>query len=106
MISIPERIIQSFIYVDCGARGENNHPFVSAFPGSQYIGFEADAAETDRIQINMKEGRKIFPVALGGQKADLPFYVTRNPACSSFLEPDQVFFPNFWMLFLILKYCL
>lgn len=95
MISVPENITRSFVYVDCGARGENNHPFVSAFPGAQYIGFEADAEESARVQANMKAGRSVFPVALGSVNATLPFYVTKNPACSSFLEPDTSFFAQF-----------
>lgn len=95
MISIPEKIASSFVYVDCGARGEDNHPFLHAFPGAQYIGFEADAEESARVQAKLKNGRKIFPVAVGRTNETLPFYVTKNPACSSFLEPNQLFFGQF-----------
>lgn len=95
MISIPEKIASSFVYVDCGARGEENHPFLHAFPGAQYIGFEADAEESARVQAKLKNGRKIFPVAVGSTNETLPFYVTKNPACSSFLEPNPSFFGQF-----------
>lgn len=95
MISIPGKFTQSFVYVDCGARGETNHPFLAAFPEAQYIGFEADAEESARVQAKLKGRRKVFPVAVGSANATLPFYVTRNPACSSFLEPDQPFFSQF-----------
>lgn len=95
MISIPEKIASSFVYVDCGARGEDNHPFLHAFPDSQYIGFEADAEEAARVQAKLKNGRKIFPVAVGRMNKMLPFYITKNPACSSFLEPNPSFFGQF-----------
>lgn len=95
MIDFPEEINRSFLYVDCGARGESNHPFVSTFPGVQYIGFEADPNEAAKVQIDVKNGGRIFPVALGNTNAKLPFYVTRNPACSSFLEPDSSLFSRF-----------
>ncbi len=95
MIDLPEEIKRSFVYVDCGARGESNHAFVSAFPGVQYIGFEADPSEAARVQVDVKNGGRIFPVALGDSKASLPFYMTRNPACSSFLEPDPSLFSQF-----------
>ncbi len=96
MISVPEKIAKSFVYVDCGARGEDNHPFLNVFPGAQYIGFEADAEESARVQAKLKSGRKIFPVAVGRTNETLPFYVTKNPACSSFLEPNQQFFGQFF----------
>jgi FkbM family methyltransferase len=95
MISIPENISRSFVYVDCGARGEVYHPFLSAYPQAQYIGFEADAEESARVQAKLKSGRRIFPVAVGSTNATLPFYVTKNPACSSFIEPNQTFFAQF-----------
>ena len=92
MISVPEKYTSSFVYVECGARGEVHHPFLSAYPTAQYIGFEADAGEAARVQANLKSGGKIFPVAVGRTNEDLPFYVTKNPACTSFIEPDQNFF--------------
>lgn len=95
MISVPEHISRRFVYVDCGARGEAHHPFLSAYPQAQYIGFEADAEESARLQENFKHGRKIFPVGVGRKKQVLPFYITRNPACSSFIEPDHSFFGQF-----------
>jgi len=95
MVFIPEKIIRSFVYVDCGARGEENHPFLSAYPGAQYIGFEADAEESSRVQAKVGGNRKIFPVAVGDTNTSLPFYLTQNPACSSFLEPDPSFFNQF-----------
>lgn len=95
MISVPEKIARLFVYVDCGARGEDNHPFLNVFPDAQYIGFEADAEESARVQAKLKSGRKIFPVAVGRTNETLPFYVTKNPACSSFLEPNQQFFGQF-----------
>jgi FkbM family methyltransferase len=95
MISIPDDIARSFIYVDCGARGEIHHPFLSAYPHAQYIGFEADAEESARVQANLQSGQRIFPVAVGRTNATLPFYVTKNPACSSFVEPDSGFFGQF-----------
>ncbi len=95
MITVPEKIARSFVYVDCGARGEDNHPFLHAFPAAQYIGFEADVEESARVQAKLKNGRRIFPVAVGRTNELLPFFVTKNPACSSFLEPNQQFFGQF-----------
>ena len=64
------------------------HPFDAAFPGSRYLGFEVDKAECERLQAIAKPGYSFFPVAVGRKNEDLPFYITQNLACCSFLKPN------------------
>jgi FkbM family methyltransferase len=95
MISVPDTFSKSFVYLDCGARGEDEHPFVTAFPGSCYLGFEADKAECEALQSRAKPGYTFFPVAVGRKNETLPFYVTSNPACCSFLKPNFDFLDQY-----------
>lgn len=88
MLSVPDSFSRSFVYVDCGARGEDEHPFVAAFSGARYLGFEADKAECEALQSRAKKGYTFFPVAVGRKNEELPFYITSNPACCSFLKPN------------------
>ncbi len=88
MLSIPDSFSKSFVYLDCGARGEYEHPFIAAFPGSHYLGFEADKAECEALQSQAKPGYIFFPVAVGRKNEELLFYITKNPACCSFLKPN------------------
>lgn len=95
MLPVPESFTRSFVYLDCGARGEEAHPFVSAFPGAQYLGFEADKDECERLQARAKSGYTFFPVAVGRKNEELSFHITRNPACSSFLKPNFDFLSQY-----------
>jgi FkbM family methyltransferase len=95
MISLPDKYVQSFVYVDCGARGETYHPFISAFPGVKYLGFEVDEEECVRLQARAEKGYTYFPTAVGRSNEVRPFYVTKNPACSSFLKPNFLFLDQF-----------
>ena len=91
MLPIPDAFAKSFVYLDCGARGEDEHPFIAAYPGSHYLGFEADKVECERLQSSAKPGYTFFPAAVGRKSEELPFYVTQNPACCSFLKPNFEF---------------
>lgn len=88
MLSVPDRFVKSFVYLDCGARGEDEHPFIAAFPGARYLGFEADKAECERLQSGARSDYTFFPAAVGHKNEELPFYVTKNLACCSFLKPN------------------
>lgn len=95
MLSVPDSFSKSFVYLDCGARGEDEHPFVASFPGSRYLGFEADKVECDRLQSHAKPGYTFFPAAVGRKNEELPFYITKNPACCSFLKPNFDFLDQY-----------
>lgn len=82
-------------YVCCGARGEVNYRFVDMIPGSRFIGFEPDKEEHASLCRQAKAGYTYFPVALGREACAQTFYVTQEPACSSLLLPDQIFFGRF-----------
>jgi FkbM family methyltransferase len=75
-------------YVDCGARAESENPLVELFPKGRYIGFEPDAEECQRLNAAAKAKYRFHPVALSGATGEMPFHVTRNPACSSLYAPD------------------
>jgi FkbM family methyltransferase len=68
---------------------------VNAVPRSRYVGFEADREECDRLNRLAKPGYTYHPIALGRREEVRKLHVTRNPACASFFEPDEVFWGGF-----------
>lgn len=82
-------------YVCCGARGELNYHLADMIPGSRFVGFEPDEKECANLCQQAKAGYTYFPVALGGTTCVRTFYITQDPACSSLLPPDGMFFGRF-----------
>lgn len=83
------------VYLDCGARGDSRNPLVDALPGATYIGIEADRAECERLSRAAPTNYRYYPVVLGKAEEPRTLHVTRNPACSSLLEPDHDFWGGF-----------
>ena len=83
------------IYVDCGARaGRIPKPF-RMLRNTQYIGIDADPNECVRLNESARPGHRYLPAVLGSRRERRTFHVTRNPACSSLLRPDQAFMNQF-----------
>ena len=77
------------IYVDIGARAMKRSRFVEAFPHAQYVGFELDAEECKRLNDLHIDRHHFYPLAIGCGRETKTLYLTRNPACSSFYEPNS-----------------
>jgi FkbM family methyltransferase len=88
-------LVSEVTYVMCGARGETSNRLMRALPQMKFIGFEPDAEEHARLSARPARGFTYFPVAVGGRDERRTFYVTRNPACSSLLQPNQAFYSRF-----------
>lgn len=83
------------IYVDCGARaGRIPKPF-RMLRNTRYIGIDADPDECVRLNEAARPGHRYFPAVLGRSREHRTFHITRNPACSSLLRPDQAFMNEF-----------
>lgn len=95
MIKLPKNLTGSFIYVDCGARGDSIKKVVSAFADAHYIGFEPDAEECKRLMARAQAGYSYYPVAIGKQSGSANLLVTKNPGCSSLYTPNRAFFEPF-----------
>ena len=76
-------------YVDIGARAVKQNPFVQTFQSAQYVGFELDLAECERLNALGIPKHKFYTRALGRENEVRTIYVTRNPACSSLYEPNS-----------------
>jgi len=84
-----------FVYADCGARGDSAKPLVDLLPKAQYLGFEPDHEECARLNQQARTSYQYFPIALGRTCESRTLYVTSNPACSSLLMPNDVFWGRF-----------
>lgn len=83
----------SFNVVEIGARQvspeyEPFHELVAFFPDSRYIGFDIDQAVCEELNANSPAFYEYFPYAIGKQNGPAKFYQTRDPMCSSLLEPN------------------
>jgi FkbM family methyltransferase len=89
------------VVLDVGARGGAHSRWLPFSSAVQIVGIDADADECARLNARPhKVPSRFLPVALGrtdGQNATL--YVTKQPGCSSLLEPNAAFlepFPYRW----------
>ena len=96
ILQLPAQYTQSFIYLDCGARGESSKPLLKAFSEPWYIGFEPDEGECKKLSQQVKKGISFFPVAVGRKAGSASLYITRNPSCSSIFMPNREFFEKFF----------
>lgn len=55
----------------------------------KFIGFEPDPEEHARLSSQPRAGFTYFPAAVGGRDERRTLYITRNPAGSSLLRPNQ-----------------
>ena len=88
-----------FTMLHIGARPAGNEPFyyrlVDWFPGSRVIGVEPDETLCNHLNANTRQGIEFHPYALGSGVESRPFYVTRNPECSSLYKPDIPLVENY-----------
>jgi FkbM family methyltransferase len=81
--------------VDIGARGGLDARWRRFTDYLRVVGFEADPAECARLATK-PDGVAYLPYAIGERDGEVaPFYVTRNPQCSSFLRPNRAFTHSF-----------
>jgi len=76
----------------CGARGETGKLPIRGLEHVQYIGFEADPIECERLQQNARPGFRFENATIAGSSSERTLYVTRDPACSSLLRPNAEVF--------------
>jgi FkbM family methyltransferase len=88
-------LVSEITYVMCGARGETTNRLMRALPQIQFIGFEPDAQEFRKLKENAGERFSYINVAVGARNERRRFYVTRNPGCSSLLQPNHAFYAQF-----------
>jgi len=81
-------LLPLMIYMDIGSRAIKHNHFVKTFPRSQYIGFELDTEECERLSALDFKRHRFYPQAIGCDRETRTLYVTRNPACSSLYEPN------------------
>lgn len=83
-----QRLIETaLVLVDVGARG-GIHPRWKDIPKLKVIGFEPDVEECERLNKRLGRSQRFLPVALSNKKGKVLIHITRNPACSSVLEPN------------------
>jgi FkbM family methyltransferase len=76
------------VYVDCGARAGRIPDWLRALKDSSYVGFEADAAECDRLNASPRRGHQYIAAFLAGTTGQRTFYATRSAACASLFRPN------------------
>jgi hypothetical protein len=81
-------LLPSMIYMDIGARAIKHNHFVKTFPHSQYIGFELDIEECNRLNALEFKRHHFYPQAIGRDRETRTLYLTHNPACSSLYKPN------------------
>jgi len=79
----------------CGARGEVRNRLTAALPRARFLGFEPDEKAHERLSRNPAPGHTYYNTAVGGREEARTLYLTREPACSSLLQPDADFFGQF-----------
>ncbi|HMK21456.1 MAG TPA: FkbM family methyltransferase [Terriglobales bacterium] len=87
-----DRLIPGIVYVMCGARGETGKLPIRGLSRIQYIGFEADPKECERLQRNARPGFRFENAIVAGRTSRRILYVTREPSCSSLLRPNAEVF--------------
>lgn len=83
------------VLIDVGARG-GIHPKWRPLHGViKAIGFEPDADECRRLNEAAVNNHTYFPVALFNKKGKVNINMTREPVCSSILEPNHALLNRF-----------
>ncbi len=82
-------LLDPISYVDVGARAIKQNKFVQAFSSAQYIGFELDVGECERLNSLNIDRHQFYPQAIGRKNEPATLHMTRNPACSSIYEPNS-----------------
>ncbi len=88
-------LVPEVVYVMCGARGEVRNRMTAALPRARFLGFEPDEKAHERLSRNPRPGHTYYKVAVGGREEARTLYLTREPACSSLLQPNADFVGQF-----------
>ena len=88
LLELPAWQTGPFVYADCGARNEMTNPLVDILPNARYVGFEPDQMEYAKLRQQERDHYSYFPIAVGGESRVRQLHLTRNPECSSLLEPN------------------
>lgn len=88
-------LVPEITYVMCGARGETTNRLMRALPQVRFIGFEPDTEEFKKLKDDAAERFSYINEAVGARNERRRFYVTRNPGCSSLLQPNHAFYSRF-----------
>lgn len=86
--------IPSFRLIDVGSRGGIRHEWHPIQPYSQFVGFDADAAECERLN-TLHPNIETHPVALAGKSGKFPFYITKSDHCYGFRQGNDDFWSRF-----------
>lgn len=65
------------------------YQLIDAFPGSRITAFEVEEELCAKLNDSAKNNVRYYPVALGGETTEQPFYETVNPVCCSLYRPDD-----------------
>jgi FkbM family methyltransferase len=77
------------VLIDAGARGGVAERWAQLQGTTRAIGFEPDEGECRRLNETSEDDQLFLPLALFDRKGTLRLQITRNPACSSILEPNH-----------------
>lgn len=84
-------LLEKFTVVDIGARGNNLGLFRILGRILEYLGFEPEENECERLNRVSNGGEwkiRYYPKALSGKKEKRSFFLTNDEACSSLLKPS------------------
>jgi FkbM family methyltransferase len=84
--------------IDVGARWGANPPW-NQVPSRyiKYVGFEPDAVECERLMTQFSSPTiKYYPIALGETRGSCNLNITREPGCTSTLQPNEDLLARFY----------
>lgn len=83
--------------LDVGASGGLDRKWHSLLPVLEYIGFEPNPDECNRLnhEANLFYSRRFFPYAIGGREGNAILYTTRSIYCYSLLRPRSQWLKRF-----------
>jgi FkbM family methyltransferase len=88
-----------FRIIDIGARNGFSGEFQALRSVAEFIGFEADVAECNRLNDTYASDdtsiARVFPVAIGGRAERRAFYRTRLPHSAGLYRPNQDWWSRF-----------
>jgi len=81
---------QPLVIMDVGARGGFESFWSDLYADQvQFIGFDPDTEECDKLSRDLDKNTRIYPVALHRDKTTKIFYQTSLPDASSFYQPNE-----------------
>ena len=89
-------LIKKIVVVDVGCRWGFAENYLDQLENFQLYGFDPDKDECDRL--NKRYGTdaiKAIPLGLAGEPGNRVLYLTKEPACSSLIQPDAELTTNY-----------